>query len=163
MSERADPPVLRIGTRDRSPQAREAARVRKAEREARIIGLLNDGVSMRAIAAREDVSINRMRKVVRAILERRAPKPPMEYLAREINRLHEALPVAFDSMMDPTSAPNFRAIGSLVKIVRELDHCHGFFPNQARSRRQPRRPPAPSPLARDGTDDDWPDEVAATD
>jgi DNA-binding NarL/FixJ family response regulator len=54
--ETAPPPSLRL---DRSVAARKAARLRKASRESRIVSLLNRGVSVAEIAAREGLSTNR--------------------------------------------------------------------------------------------------------
>ncbi len=134
--------------RDRSAEARSSARAKKAERETRIVGLLNRGVSMAEIAARESVSVNRMRKVVRGALERRMPQPPAEYVALQVNRLNEALLVSYGSMYNPESGANFEAIDSVVKIVREMDRYHGFFPASQRPERKARslpRPAAPPP------------------
>jgi DNA-binding NarL/FixJ family response regulator len=62
--------------RDRSVEARRAARQAKASREQRIIESLNRGVSVAAIAEREDVGEKHMRALVRDILARRMPEPP---------------------------------------------------------------------------------------
>ena len=123
----------------RSPAARKAARAKKAEREARIVGLLNRGVSVAEIAARERVTLNRMRKAVRAILEKRAPPAPAEYLALQAGRLDEAMLVAYGAMYNSETGANFKAIDSVVKIVREMDRYHGFFPAAGRPEPEPRR------------------------
>src|SRR5271157_655761 len=109
--------------RDRSIQARRAARLVKARREQRIVSLLNRGVSIPEIAAREGVTEKRMRAVVRDILARRMPQPPEQFLALQVSRLNEALLVAYGAM----SGGNLRAVDHVVKIVRELDRYHGFF------------------------------------
>ena len=121
--------------RDRSIQARRAARLVKARREQRIVGLLNSGVSIPEIAAREGVTEKRMRAVVSDILARRMPEPPAEFLALQKSRLNEALLVAFGAM----SRGNLRAVDRVVKIVRELDRYHGFAAAERRaSASQPR-------------------------
>ena len=135
--------------RDRSPEARRAARVKKAERELRIVGLLNRGVALAEIAAREGVTLNRMRKVVREILENRMPQPPAEYLALQVGRLNEALLISYRSMFNTETGANFKAIDSVVKIVREMDRYHGFAPARDPPEPKPQGLPAPagSPLA----------------
>jgi DNA-binding NarL/FixJ family response regulator len=68
-----DPPV-----RQRSVAARRTAGLNRAEREARIVSLLNRGVAIAEIAAREGLSLKRMRNLVREILAQRMPQPPAE-------------------------------------------------------------------------------------
>ncbi len=114
--------------RKRSIEARRAARVAKARRERRIVDLLNRGVSVAEIAAREEVTEKRMRALVSEILARRMPEPPAEFLALQVSRLNEALLVAYSAM----SGANLRAVDRVVKIVRELDRYHGFFASQRR-------------------------------
>ena len=109
--------------RDRSIEARRAARLAKAQRERRIVDLLNRGVTVAEIAAREEVTEKRMRALVSEILARRMPEPPAEFLALQVSRLNEALLVAYSAM----SGANLRAVDRVVKIVRELDRYHGFF------------------------------------
>ena len=113
---------------DRSIQARRAARLVKARREQRIVGLLNRGVSIPEIAAREGVTEKRMRAVVRDILARRMPEPPAEFLALQVSRLNEALLVAYGAM----SGGNLKAVDRVVKIIRELDRYHGFVAAERR-------------------------------
>jgi DNA-binding CsgD family transcriptional regulator len=117
------PPAVR---RDRSPEARRAARVRRADREQRIVSLLNRGLSVAEIAAQEGRSVSRMRALVREILARRMPQPPGEYLALQIGRLNEALLVSYSAMHNPQTGANFDAIDRVVKIVREPHRYHGF-------------------------------------
>jgi len=114
--------------RDRSIEARRAARQAKARRERRIVDLLNRGVSVAEIAAREEVTEKRMRSVVSEILARRMPEPPAEFLALQVSRLSEALLVAYSAM----SGANLRAVDRVVKIVRELDRYHGFSASRSR-------------------------------
>jgi len=86
------PPAVR---RDRSVEARRAARQAKASRERRIIESLNRGVSVAVIAEWEDVGEKRMRALVRDILARRMPEPPAQFLAMQVSRLKETLLVSF--------------------------------------------------------------------
>ncbi len=115
--------VSPAAVRNRSIEARRAARVVKAKRERRIVDLLNRGVSVAEIAAREEVTEKRMRALVSEILARRMPEPPAEFLALQVSRLNEALLVAYGAM----SGANLRAVDRVVKIVRELDRYHGLF------------------------------------
>ena len=108
--------------RNRSIEARRAARVEKAVRERRIVNSLNRGVSAAEIAAREGVTEKRMRAVVREILARRMPEAPADYVALQLGRLNEALLVAYSAM----SGANLRAVECVVRIVREMDRYHGF-------------------------------------
>ena len=94
----------------------------KARRERRIVDLLNRGVSVAEIAAREEVTEKRMRALVSEILARRMPEPPAEFLPLQVSRLNEALLVAYSAM----SGANLKAVDLVVKIVRELDRYHGF-------------------------------------
>ncbi len=140
----APPPAPK---RDRSPEARRARRLKDVLREGRIVDLLNRGLSMAEIAGREGVTLNRMRKVVRDILAKRMPQAPAEYLALQIGRLNEAMFLSYGHMYAPETGPNFKAIDSVVKIVREMDRYHGFIPVAAAA--PPTHPPAlpPAPLA----------------
>ena len=89
-------------SRDRSIQARRAARLIKARREQRIVSFLNRGVSIAEIAAREGVTEKRMRTIVRECLARRMPERPAEFLALQVSRLNEALLVAYGLQMPTT-------------------------------------------------------------
>jgi hypothetical protein len=131
--------------RDRSIKARRRARRAKAERERRIVNLLNAGVSVADIAAREGVTHDRMRILVREILARRAPQPPAEFLAVQISRLSEALLVSYSAM----GGGNLQAVDRVVKIVRELDRYHRFERTAPAAHvEKPRlEAPAPPPLA----------------
>ena len=115
---RTPPPAFE---RDRWLQARQAARARKAERERRIVELLNRGVSVAEIAEREGVTLLHMRNVVRTLLAKRQPQAPAEYLALQVNRLNEAMLLSYSHMYNDQSGPNFSAIDRVVKIVREMD------------------------------------------
>ena len=74
-----------------------------------------------------------MRAIIREILARRMPGPPMEFVAVQVSRLNEALLVAY-SAMSPTNLG--RSTG--YRIVRELDRYRGFCVADRR------RPEAPS-------------------
>ncbi len=110
-AEAASPPAVR---RDQSLEARQAARRKKAEREMRIVRLLNSGVSMSELAAREGLTQRRMRAVVQEILAKRVPQAPAEFLALQVSRLNQALFVSYGAM----SGANLRAVDRVVKIVR---------------------------------------------
>ncbi len=79
LSEPVEPAALR---RDRSPEARSAARRRKAEREMRIVGFLNRCVSIAEIAAREAVSERGMRSFVEILGRRSAADIPAPFWER---------------------------------------------------------------------------------
>jgi hypothetical protein len=123
--------------RDRSPEARRARRLKEVLRERRIVDLLNRGLPMAEIAGREGVTLNRMRKVVRDILAKRMPQAPAEYLALQVGRLNEAMFLSYGHMYSPEGGPNFKAIDSVLKIVREMDRYHGFAPGAAGAAPQP--------------------------
>ena len=108
--------------------ARRAARLDRAEREARIVSLLNRSIAVPEIAAREHLSLKRMRNLVREILAQRMPQPPDEFLALQVSRLNEALLVSYSAMHTSGLGANFEAVDRVVKIVRELDRYHGFAP-----------------------------------
>jgi hypothetical protein len=140
------PPAVR---RDRSAAARRAARLKKTDRELRIVSLLNRGVSVAEIAAREGLSMSRMRRLVEAVLAKRMPQPPAEFLALQVSRLNEALLLSYSAMHNQATGTNFDAIDRVVKIVRELDRYHGFsLPESPRPEAAPRRlpPPAQDPI-----------------
>jgi hypothetical protein len=124
----AETPSRALLRRDRSAAARRAARLNRAEREVRIISLLNRGVSIVEIAACEGLSLKRMRNLVREILALRMPQPPAEFLALQVSRLNEALLVSYSAMHTSVSGANFEAVDRVVRIVRELDRYHGFAP-----------------------------------
>jgi len=126
--------------RDRSTEARRAARQEKFEREKRIVNYLNAGVSVVEIAEREGVTHRRMRAVVQEILARRTPAPPAEFLAMQVGRLNEALLVSYSAM----SGANLRAVDRYVRIVRELDRYHGFAAPEPPARPGPSRLAAPA-------------------
>lgn len=120
------------------PNLRAAARLKKAAHELKIIGLLNGGLSIAEIAAREGVTERRIRQRVQEILAKRAPRAPAEFAALQVSRLNEALLVAYSAM----GGQNLEAVDRVVRIVRELDRYHGFAaPDLA-------DPPAPRRLAR---------------
>jgi hypothetical protein len=129
---------------------RRATRLEKAERQQRVVSLLNRGVSVPEIAVREGLSLKRMRNVVREILAERMPQPPAEFLALQVSRLNEALLVSYVAMHTTAADTNFEAVDRVVRIVRELDRYHGFAAvprprEELKARRLP--PPVERPLA----------------
>ena len=143
------PPIRPAG----SLPARRATRLEKAEREQRVVSLLNRGVSIPEIAAQEGISLKRMRNIVREILSERMPQPPAEFLALQVSRLNEALLVSYSAMYSAEEGTNFEAIDRVVRIVRELDRYHGFAAvprprEELEARRLP--PPVERPLALEG-------------
>ena len=142
-------PVRRTG----SPATRRATRREKAKREARVVSLLNRGVSIPEIAAEEGLSLKRMRNLVREILAERMPQPPAEFLALQVSRLNEALLVSYGAMHTSTLGTNFEAVDRVVRIVRELDRYHGFAAvPRSREETEAHRLPTPveRPLALEG-------------
>ncbi len=135
------------GARDRSIEARRAARVAKFKRERRIIDLLNRGVSVAEIAAREGVMEKSMRAIVREILARRVPEPPAEFVALQLSRLNEALLVAYGAM----SGANLRAVDRVVENRARARPLSWVFRNRAAIPPRgapPRSPGAKPPRAR---------------
>jgi DNA-binding CsgD family transcriptional regulator len=139
----AERPASPAPKRDRSA-ARSARLAKETARERRIVDLLNRGLSMDEIARRDGVTLNRMRKVVGDILARRAPQAPAEYLALQVGRLNEAMLLSYGHMYSEATGPNFKAIESVLKIVREMDRYHGFLP-AAGGRAIERAPALPTP------------------
>jgi hypothetical protein len=122
----AESPSRALVRRDRSAAARRAARATKAEREARIMSLLNRGVSVAEIAGRERLTLKRMHNRVQEILAKHMPQPPGEFLALRVSRLNEALLVSYSAMHDSVAGTNFEAVDRVLRIVREFDRYHGF-------------------------------------
>ena len=143
----ASPPLVR---RDRSIAARRKGRRARVGREQQIVNLLNAGVSIAEIAQSQGVTHRRMQTIVAEILARRAPQPPVEFVAVQISRLSEALLVSYSAM----GGGNLEAVDRVVKIVRELDRYHGLTgierPARVGELRLPQ--PAPPPLALAGPD-----------
>ena len=80
------------------------------------------------------VTEKRMRAIVKEVLVAHMPGPPQEFVALQISRLNEALLVAYSAM----SGRNLKAVDQVVRIVRELDRYHGFFPAERRAPRNER-------------------------
>ena len=125
--------------RNRSIEARRAARRARFERERLIVDFLNRGVPVVEIAGRIGVTEKRMRALVKEILARRMPAAPEDYAALQASRLNEALLVAYGAM----SAENLKAVALVVRIVRELDRYHGFAARRDGGGAQSRAPMAP--------------------
>jgi hypothetical protein len=141
----AETPSRALVRRHRSTAARRAGRLNRAEREVRIVSLLNRRVSIAEIAAREGLSLKRMRNLVREVLAQRTPQPPAEFLALQVSRLNEALLVSYSAMDTSVSGANFEAIDRVVRIVRELDRYHRFagVPRPREELAMRRLPPPP--------------------
>ena len=124
-------PARRSGRRGRE----EPRGANRAEREARIVSLLNRGASIagdrgaRGSYAQADAQSSFARSS-----SERMPQPPAEFLALQVSRLNEALLVSFSAMHTSAAGANFEAVDRVVKIVRELDRYHGFAPLSPRSR-----------------------------
>ncbi len=126
-SENTSAGVLPGSTVAREPRsAKRATRLEKAQREQRVVSLLNRGVSIPEIAAQQGLSLKRMRNLVREILAQRMPQPPAEFLALQVSRLNEALLLSYSAMHTHAEGTNFEAVDRVVRIVRELDRYHGF-------------------------------------
>jgi hypothetical protein len=119
--------------RNRSIEARRAARRAKFERERLIVDSLNRGVAVAEIAERIGVTEKRMRALVHEILARRMPAAPEDFAALQVSRLNQALLIAYGAM----SAENLKAVALVVRIVRELDRHHGFVAAGRRPRGDP--------------------------
>jgi hypothetical protein len=140
----SNPPEAPAARRDRSIPARGKVGQGKADRERRIVNFLNVGVSVAEIAAREGVTLKRMRNLVRESLAARLPQPPAEFLALQVSRLNEALLVSYTAMRNSIAGTNFEAVDRVIRIVRELDRYHGLSSRESASRPQL---PAQVPLA----------------
>jgi hypothetical protein len=88
------------------------------------------------------VTLRRMQILVRDILARRAPPPPAEYMALEVNRLNEAMIVAYASMAGGNlkaagwsgSSARWTAITAFFRGARERWAIGGGSPCRLRSR-----------------------------
>ena len=134
--------------RNRSLEARRAARRAKFERERLVVDFLNRGVSVAEIAERIGVTEKRMRALVKEILARRMAAAPEDYAALQASRLNEALLVAMSAM----APENLKAVALVVRIVRELDRYHGYVGAEARAH-LPRR--SGEDVGRSPTDGVW--------
>ena len=116
----SETPVQTPVRRDRSAAARRAARLERAERAARIISLLNRGVSVAEIAACEGLSLKRMRNLVPEIpgeahasapgrVPRASSQPAQRSAARDLHAMHLS-----------AAGTNFEGVDRVVGIVRAL-------------------------------------------
>jgi len=117
---------------------RAAARRATAQRKLRIVEHLVAGMSVARIAQAEGCSIRRVRQIIAQTLERREIDPPAGFVQLQIARLNDAMMVAHTRMIEG----DLRAIDRLVKLVGELDRCHGVF----RAHVAPAQAPPPAPL-----------------
>jgi DNA-binding CsgD family transcriptional regulator len=107
---------------DRAPAGRSVrSEPGKSERERRVVEGLKGGVSMVEIARREGITQQGFRKYVLNLYANHAPEANREFIATQMIRLNAALNVSFGAK----SAENLPAVDRVVKIVRELDRCHG--------------------------------------
>ena len=146
ISETAAPETAAPGAKSRRrrvSESRRAARQRQATREQRIVGLLNGGVSIAEIAARERLTERRIRQLVQEILDKRAPRAPAEYAALQVSRLNEAMLVAYGAM----GGGNLDAVDRVMKLARELDRYHGFAARDLPRRERDLALPSAAPLA----------------
>jgi hypothetical protein len=98
-----------------------------ALRDARIIRQLATGQTIEEVAARENISLRRARERVSAILARRAFQTPAEFVQVQIQRLSEAMLVAYGAL----GGSNLKAVDRIVTITRELDRYYGLTLNRA--------------------------------
>jgi hypothetical protein len=63
------------------------------------------------------------------------PAAPEELAAVQVARLHEALAAAYAAM----SPDNPSAVALVVRIIRDLDRYHGFFPSRRLASRNKRK------------------------
>ncbi len=128
------------GTRIKARRRKRATKSEMALREARILEWLTAGLSTADIAAREGLSLRRMREMAAEIFARRPIDQPAIFLQAQIRRLSEAMLVSYSAMSDG----NLKAVDRVVKVARELERLHGFAP--ALLAPAPLAPP-PAPLA----------------
>ena len=120
------PPPTR---REKAAEARRKARLKRDTQREMDHRQAQSSISVAELAARQGVTLRRMQILVQEILARRAPSPPAEYLALQVNRLNEAMIVAYGSM----AGGNLKAVDRVLRIVSEMDRYHGFFPRRARA------------------------------
>jgi hypothetical protein len=107
------PPPTR---REKAAEARRKARLKRDAGEKWIIDKLNLSISVAELAARQGVTLRRMQILVQEILARRAPSPPAEYLALQVNRLNEAMIVAYGSM----AGGNLKAVDRVLRSYARI-------------------------------------------
>ncbi len=130
------------GTRIKARRRKRATKSEMAVREARIVEWLTAGLSTADVAAREGLSLRRMREMAAEIFARRPIDQPAIFLHAQIRRLSEAMLVSYSAM----SGGNLKAVDRVVKVARELERLHGFAPAILGPDPLP-QPPAPLALA----------------
>ena len=83
-----------------------------ALRDKRIVEYLTAGLSTADVAAREGLSLRRMREMVAEIFARRPIDQPAIFLQAQIRRLREAMLVSYSAM----SGGNLKAVDRVVKV-----------------------------------------------
>ena len=86
-------------------------------------------MSVAGIALRVGVTQKRMRARVCEILARRGPAAPEEFAAEPASRLNEAQVLDCSAMLPG----NLKAVGLMVRIVRDLGPYHRFVPADRRA------------------------------
>jgi hypothetical protein len=109
-------------TKPSSRAKRRKARETKAARDLRFFNLLAMGIPLPAIAHQERLPARRMREIMDSILARRSIAPLAGHFPLQIQRLGDALGVAYGGMMDG----DIRALDRVLKIVKEIDRYRGM-------------------------------------
>jgi hypothetical protein len=107
---------------------KRATRRQTTMRDARIVRALAHGESIDEVAAREGLTLKRVRERVSAVVARRAPGPTEDFVAVQIARLNEAMLIAYGAMRDG----NLAAVDRVLKITREYDRYQGLALTLAR-------------------------------
>jgi hypothetical protein len=108
------------------PARRVAPRRATAERRLRILERLTMGLSVAHIARVEELSVQRIRRIIAEMLASRETDPPAGFVQLQIARLSEAMIVARTMMMEG----DLQAMDRLIRLTGELDRYHGFAPSQ---------------------------------
>jgi hypothetical protein len=104
------------------PARKRLTRQEVARRDDRIFRMLAAGVSVVDIARRQKATPRRVRERLAAVFARRERDNPADYAQVQIQRLNEAMLVAWSAM----GGGNLKAVDRVVRITRELDRYHGF-------------------------------------
>ncbi len=120
---------------------KRATRRETVRRDARIVRALAHGELIDEVAAREGLTLRRVRERVAAVVARRAPGPTEDFVAVQIARLNEAMLIAYGAMQDG----NLAAVDRVLKITREYDRYHGVALTLARGMGRPTPTRFPNP------------------
>jgi hypothetical protein len=88
----------------------------------RILERLTAGASVAEIAGAERLTIRRARQIIAEALASREVDPAAGFAQQQIARLGDAMRVAHAKMM----TGDLQALDRVVRLVAELDRCHGF-------------------------------------